>query len=241
MPSNAERPSRLWPRLGVLAALVLLVGFFWWRWGDVLTLDALVRQEQSLRVGYARQPALVLAGAFAAYVLVCALALPGAATALTLLFGWLFGFWIAAPLVSFASTAGASLAFLLSRYLFRDVFENRFGARVGAVQRAIEREGAFYLLLMRMSPLVPFYLINVLMGLTTLRLTTFWWVSQLGMLPATCIYVYTGSTVPSLTTLAEQGIQSILTVPLVLGLTLLGVFPLVMKKIAARWVKSRNV
>ncbi len=127
------------------------------------------------------------------------------AAALTLFFGWFFGFWRAVILVSLGSTAGATVAFLLSRYLLRDVVaESLSGAACSSAADAFARDGAWYLLTLRLLPVVPYFLINILMGLTNIRTRTFWWVSQVGMLPATCLYTYTASTVPSLEQLADR-------------------------------------
>uniref|UniRef100_A0A7C2NUI7 TVP38/TMEM64 family membrane protein n=1 Tax=Schlesneria paludicola TaxID=360056 RepID=A0A7C2NUI7_9PLAN len=201
--------------------------------GDQLTLQNLARYESMFRQFQSEHPWLIYAAAFVAYVAVTGLSLPGAA-AMTLLMGWLFGFVRAVILVSFASTAGASLAFLLSRYLLKDAVQHRFGDRLAAFNAALEREGAFYLFTLRLIPAVPFFVINVVMGLTPLRLSTFWWVSQLGMLPGTCIYVYAGSTVPSLQELANKGVGGILRPGVLVAFAVLGLFPLVVKRLMGR-------
>jgi uncharacterized membrane protein YdjX (TVP38/TMEM64 family) len=108
---------------------------------------------------------------------------------MTLLYGWFFKFVAALLVVSFASTTGTTLAFLLSRYLLRDAIQQKFGERLAGFNGALEREGAFYLFTLRLIPAVPFFVINVVMGLTPIRVWTFWWVSQLGMLPGTCVFV----------------------------------------------------
>jgi uncharacterized membrane protein YdjX (TVP38/TMEM64 family) len=153
---------------------------------------------------------------------------------LSLAIGWLFGFWYGLPLVSFASTAGATIAFLLSRHLLRGYVAARFERWVPRVTAALERDGALYLFAMRLTPAVPFVVINVVMGLTGLRTRTFWWVSQLGMLPATALIVYAGSTVPDLQQLAERGPRAIITLPLATAFVMLGLFPLV-----AKWALSQ--
>jgi uncharacterized membrane protein YdjX (TVP38/TMEM64 family) len=153
---------------------------------------------------------------------------------LTLLFGWYFGFWRGLVLVSFASTAGATVAFFLSRYFFRDTIQKRFGDRLTAFNKALEREGAFYLFTLRLIPAIPFFVINVVMGLTPIRPRTYWWVSQVGMLPGTAVFVYAGSTVPNLTTLAEKGVGGILSPQLIVAFVLLGIFPLIVKKVMQR-------
>lgn len=154
---------------------------------------------------------------------------------MSLLFGWYFGLITGVILVSFASTTGATLAFLLSRFLFREAVQRRFGERLADFNRALEREGPFYLFLLRLIPAVPFFVINAVMGLTPLRTRTFWWVSQVGMLPGTIVYLSAGSSVPNLERLAEEGIPGVLTpkqmTQIFIAFALLGIFPL-----AVRWV-----
>ncbi|MGI9457078.1 MAG: TVP38/TMEM64 family protein, partial [Aeoliella sp.] len=182
-------------------------------------------------------PVLVYGIAFAIYVAITGLSLPGAA-GLTILIGWLFDWWQAVVLVSFASTTGATLAFLLSRYLFRDSIQKKFGDRLTKFNEALGREGAFYLFTLRLVPLVPFFVINVVMGLTPVKAQTFWWVSQLGMLPGTLLYTYVGNAVPDLQTLADQGAGAVFsgTQLLQFGIAfgLLGVFPLIAKWAVAK-------
>jgi len=134
-------------------------------------------------------------------------------------------------LVSFASTAGATVAFLLSRYLFRDALQSRFGDRLAGFNAALESEGAFYLFTLRLIPAVPFFVINVVMGLTPLKTRTFWWVSQLGMLPGTVVYVSAGASVPSLQVLAERGVGGVLSPQLFAAFIALGLFPLIVKSV----------
>jgi uncharacterized membrane protein YdjX (TVP38/TMEM64 family) len=176
--------------------------------------------------------------AFAAYVLATSL-LPSA-TAFSLLYAWYFGFWRALILVSFASTSGATLAFLISRHLFREAWSRYYGSRLIRFNKALEREGAWYLFALRLTPVVPFFLINVIMGLTPIRTRTFWWVSQLGMLPGTAVYVYAGSSAPSLRVLAEEGPRGIPIFQLLLALSLLGVFPLVARAVVRRLRAGRG-
>src|SRR5204863_7676397 len=120
--------------------------------------------------------------------------------------GWAFRFWPALILVSFASTAGDIVAFLLSRYFVGDFLQARYGQRLAALNAAVERDGAFYLFTLRLIPRVPFFVVNVAMGLTRLPTLTFWWVSQLGMLPGTIVYVLAGASAPSLTQIADHGL-----------------------------------
>ncbi len=175
-----------------------------------LTLEALAKQEANLRELYEQQPVLIYAAAFFIYVVITGLSLPGA-TGLTLAYGWFFGLVRGLILVSFASTAGATLAFLLSRYLFRDAVRSRFGDHLTKFDDALRREGPYFLFTLRLIPAVPFFVINAVMGLTPIRTSTFWWVSQLGMLAGTAVYLYAGSTVPSLQTLPDEGIGAVFT------------------------------
>jgi uncharacterized membrane protein YdjX (TVP38/TMEM64 family) len=166
---------------------------------------------------------------FTAYVAVTALSLP-AATVLSLAAGVLFGRWVGTAVVLLAATLGATLAFLSSRYLLRDWVRRRSGARLEAVNRGVERDGAFYLLTLRLVPAFPFFLVNLAMGLTPMRAWTFAWVSLVGMLPATFLYVHTAATL--------EGVHSpreILSPGVLLSLALLGVVPL-----ALRWFVRRR-
>ena len=228
--TDAATDAKPTPR-GKLAILVLIVvamvaGYL--QFGDALSLERIASQESSLRSYQAAHPVLVFGVAFAIYVGVTGLSLPGA-TVLTLVFGWYFGFLRGLLLVSFASTLGASLAFLLSRYILRRSIQSRLGERLATFNDALARDGAFYLFTLRLVPAVPFFVINLVMGLTPVKLATYWWVSQLGMFPGTAVYVYAGATVPDLQTLSAQGVGGILVPRLLVAFVLLGVFPLVVK------------
>ena len=230
-PAKGRRPERArWLRWGVLLAALGLTAGIYGFFGESLTLEGLARQEARLRALRSEQPWLVYGLAFGAYVVVTGLSLPGA-TGMTLLLAWFFGFWRGLVLVSFASTTGATVAFLLSRFVLRDVVQHRFGERLARFNDELEREGAFYLFTLRLIPLVPFFVINLVMGLTPIRTRTFWWVSQLGMLPGTAVYVYAGASMPDLETLSERGAAGIVSPQLVVALILLGLFPLVTRKV----------
>jgi len=166
---------------------------------------------------------------FLLYATVTGLSLPGA-TGMTLVISSYLGFWPAVVIVSFASTTGATVALLFSRYLFRDAIERRFGDRLVTFNEALEREGILYLLTLRLIPAVPFFVINLVMGLTKMPVRTYWWVSQLGMLPGTCVYVFMGSRF-SLTVIAEKGAAGFFRWDVFLALALLGLFPLVVKQL----------
>lgn len=233
--------GRLWPRLLVLAAMAGAVVYVAVRYGDIFSLDSLAAHEAGLLALAREHTTAIVAGLFLLYVAVTASSLP-AATALTFLVSWLFrrlfdpvpGFVAAALLVSFASTAGATIAFLMSRYLLRDVLRRRYADRVARFDEALRRDGPFYLFTLRLTPVVPFWLVNLATGLTPIRTRTFWWVSQLGMLPGTCVFVFAGHQVPSLAELQDRGVWDILWPGPVLALCLLAGFPWL-----ARWAAER--
>jgi uncharacterized membrane protein YdjX (TVP38/TMEM64 family) len=234
---NSARKTAI--RLTIMLAVGIAIFFAYRNYGDILSLDILASMETELQQYQLDNPVLVWGVAMLIYVTATGLSLPGA-TVLTLVFGWYFGFVRSLILVSFASTAGATLAFLLSRYLLRDVVQNRFGDKLTAFNNSLEREGAFYLFTLRLIPAVPFFIINVVMGLTPLKTSTYWWASQLGMLPGTAVYVYAGSQFPNLQTLAEKGGSGILTPQLMAAFVLLGLFPLIVKRIMGRLRINRN-
>lgn len=222
----------------VLLAVVAAVFFAYHNYGDALSLDYLASKEAELRQYRHDNPVLVYGVAMVIYVLVTGLSLPGASV-LSLTYAWYFGFVRGMVIVSFASTGGATMAFVMSRYFLRETIQRRFGDKLVSFNEALEREGAFYLFTLRLIPAVPFFVINLVMGLTPLKASTYWWVSQLGMLPGTVVYVYAGSQFPDLQTLAEKGGSGILTPQLILAFAMLGVFPIVVKKLIATWKASK--
>lgn len=216
--------SRLLLALVLASALAAFFALDLSRW---LSLEHLRAAQAELAALYAERPGAVIGAFFAVYVAVTALSLPGAVP-LTLAGGALFGLGLGTLIVSFASTLGATLAMLVSRHLLRGAVQSRFGARLAEVDRGIARDGAFYLFTLRLVPVLPFFAINLLMGLTAMRVWTYAWVSQLGMLAGTLVYVNAGTQLAQLTSL--QGIVS----PQLLGaFALLGVLPL-----AGRWLVS---
>ncbi|MGI9471986.1 MAG: TVP38/TMEM64 family protein [Rubripirellula sp.] len=234
--SNAVPPSgaKRFAKPLILLAIVSLAAFLLWQFGEYVRLDYLATKEAQLRSFQADHPVLVYGVAFLVYVIVTGLSLPGAA-ALTLTYGWYFGFTPTLILVSFASTAGATIAFMTSRYLLRDSVQSRFGPRLQSFNEHLEEEGAFYLFTLRLIPVVPFFVINLVMGLTPIKARTFWWVSQIGMFPGTAVYVYAGSSVPNLGELAEHGAGAIFSpiqlLQLFIAFALLGLFPLIVKQV----------
>lgn len=230
----------------LLTALLLALGaFFAFDLGRYFSLGSLQESQARLAAWREQQPLALAAGYFLVYVAVTALSLPGA-TIVTLAGGAIFGLGWGLLIVSFASSIGATLAFLTARFLLRDSVQARFGQRLAEVDRGIRKDGAFYLFTLRLMPVVPFFVINLLMGLTNMKAWTFYWVSQLGMLAGTAVYVNAGTQLGQLTSL--QGIVS----PGLLGsFVLLGLFPLIarrvvetvqQRKVYARWasVRPRN-
>ncbi len=210
----------------VLVAVVacLAVAFFALDLHHTLTLDGLKSSLGQFEAWRAASPVWVGLGFFVLYVLVTALSLPGAAV-MTLAAGALFGLWWGTLIVSFASTLGATAAFLVSRYLLREVVLQRFGQRMKAIDDGVARDGALYLFTLRLVPAFPFFLINLLMGLTRIPTRTYYWVSQVGMLAGTLVYVNAGTQLVKLTSLS-----GILSPGLLLSFALLGIFPLLAKK-----------
>lgn len=223
-----------WARLILLVAIIACMALAYWKWRDELTIDQLARHQQEFRDSLQRDPLFVFVAAFALYVAITS-TFVGSATAVTLLYGWLFGLIAGIVLVSFASTAGATLTFLASRYLFRDAIERRFTAQVRRVDEAFRKNGAAYLISLRLIPGIPFFLLNAFMGLTPIRIRTYWWASQLGMLPATAIFVYAGSSVPDLETVRVQGLWSVLNPRFLIALALLAIFPLIVA-----WLRRKS-
>ena len=213
-------------KIALLLSLALAVGlFFAFDLGQHLNLQTLKAQQQNIESFRAAHPGVTILGYFVIYVLVAALSLPGA-TLLTLAGGAVFGLGWGLLIISFASTIGATLAFLIARYLLRDWVAARFGERLKAIDEGIAREGAFYLFTLRLVPLFPFFLINLLLGLTAMKARTFYWVSQVGMLAGTVVYVNAGTQLGKIDSLA--GIVS----PTLLGsFALLGIFPLIARKV----------
>ncbi len=211
----------------------VVLGFFALGLNDYLTLDQLKASQARFGELLEQYPILVPAAYFVIYVIVTALSLPGAAI-MTLAGGALFGLWQGLLLVSFASSIGATLAFLVARFLLRDTVERRFGERLKAIDRGIERDGAFYLFTLRLVPIFPFFIINLVMGLTRLRIWTFYWISQVGMLAGTAVYVNAGTQLAAI-----ERVGDILSLELLLSFVLLGIFPWIAKAIVAVVQKRR--
>jgi pyruvate/2-oxoglutarate dehydrogenase complex dihydrolipoamide dehydrogenase (E3) component/uncharacterized membrane protein YdjX (TVP38/TMEM64 family) len=239
--STAPARSKKFVWLAVIAALVLLVALYQhFDLGRWLTLDSLKSSRDGLQALYQERPVVVLLAYFGLYVLATALSFPGASV-LTLAAGALFGFWLGLLVVSFASSLGALLAFLASRYLLRDAVQSRFARMLAPINEGVQKDGTFYLLTLRLVPLFPFWLVNLLMGLTPMKAAKFYLVSQIGMLVGTAVYVNAGTQLAAI-----QSSRDILSPALLGSFVLLGLFPLLAKwivgviqrrKVYAKWNK----
>ena len=219
----------------ILALILGLIGaFFLFDLQQYLTLASLKSRQAAFAEFYAGNRLLTIAGYMAIYILATALSLPGAII-LTLAGGALFGLGIGFVAISFASSIGATLAFLAARFLLRDSVQGRFGERLRAINDGVRKDGAFYLFSLRLVPIFPFFIINLAMGLTPLRTLTFYWVSQLGMIPGTLVYVNAGTQLGQIDSLA-----GILSPGLLFSFVLLGLLPLLSKK-TLDLVQSRKV
>ncbi len=230
-PTESHISKKSWlAKLLIVAAIAGAVSlvFYYDLHTTYLTLDALKDSRASLQSSYAAHTGLFIIGFIAVYVMVTALSIPGA-TIMTLAAGAIFGRWVGTGVVSIASTTGATLACVIARYLLRESIQSKFGTKLVAINEGIEREGAFYLFTLRLVPVFPFFIINLLMGLTGIRLVTFFFVSMVGMLPATFIYVNAGTELSQI-----DSLKGILSPTLILAFVLLGVLPLIMKWVLAR-------
>lgn len=226
-------------------ALALTVGlavasFFLFDLGQYLNLQTLKGQQAAIEAFQANNPLSSIAIYFVVYVIATALSFPGAAL-LTLAGGAVFGLLWGTVIVSFASTIGATLAFLMSRFLLRDWVSQRFGQRLAAIDEGVKREGAFYLFTLRLVPVFPFFLVNLLFGLTAMKTRAYYFASQLGMLAGTVVYVNAGTQLAKL-----DSLSGILSPGLLGSFVLLGIFPLFarklveivrMNKVFANWKK----
>jgi pyruvate/2-oxoglutarate dehydrogenase complex dihydrolipoamide dehydrogenase (E3) component/uncharacterized membrane protein YdjX (TVP38/TMEM64 family) len=220
---------------GLLLLLIMAIGsYFYFDLGQYLTLDAIKQQQVGLASAFAQKPLFVALGFFLIYVVVTALSIPGALL-LTLLGGAIFGLVNGTILVSFASSIGATLAFLASRFLLRDTVQNRFGDKLQAINKGVEKDGAFYLFTLRLIPVFPFFAVNLLMGLTKMKTLTYYWVSQLGMLLGTLVYVNVGTELSKISSL-----KGLVSPTLILSFAALGLLPWIAKLIVG-WINARKV
>ena len=218
--------KKLVQRLLIVAAIIIIVILFKvLGLGQYLSLDYLKTSQDKFIQLYASHRFGVITTYMVVYIVVTALSLPGAAV-MTLAGGAMFGFWTGFVVVSFASTIGATLACFVARFLLRDWVQNKFGEKLTAINRGIEKEGAFYLFSLRLVPIFPFFVINLVMGLTTMKLLTFYWVSQLGMLPGTMVFVNAGKELGKI-----ESLSGILSPGVIISFVILGLFPITVKKL----------
>jgi len=216
----------------VIAGIIAAFKFF--NLGDYFTLSYIKASQQRFEILYNEHQFLVIAGYMLMYILVTSLSLPGAAV-MTLAGGALFGLLTGTIIVSFASTIGATLACFVCRFILRDWVQGKFGDKLKTVNEGVEREGAFYLFTLRLIPVFPFWLINLVMGLTKMSLKNFYLVSQIGMLPGTIVYVNAGKELARI-----DSISGILSPGLILSFVLLGLFPIITKKLLSLYKTKRS-
>ncbi len=218
----------------IVALIAAIIAFFALGLEKYFSLPFLKQSQAQFGELYTQKPALVIGSFFAIYVAVTALSLPGAAI-MTLAGGAIFGLVVGLIVVSFASTIGATLAFLAARFALGESVQKKFGSRMAEINKGVEKEGAFYLFTLRLVPLVPFFVINLLMGLTKMKTWTFFWVSQLGMLLGTAVFVNAGTQLAKI-----DSLKGILSPGLLGSFVLLGIFPIIAKKII-EGIKKRKV
>ncbi|MEC8940036.1 MAG: VTT domain-containing protein [SAR324 cluster bacterium] len=221
----AEKKKRIKIILLTVTFSIVFAFFYVFDLQQYLTLQYLKSSKALFISYYDQNPILVLGSYFLGYVVMTAFSLPGAVW-MTLGGGAFFGLLTGTVTVSFASTIGATLAMLISRFILRDWVQGRFGEQMQTINSGIQKDGGFYLFTLRLLPIVPFFVINLGMGLTPLRTFTFYWVSQLGMLPGTLVYINAGSELAKI-----EAIGDILSPTLIGSFVLLGIFPLLVKKL----------
>jgi len=221
-------------KLLILLLVALVAAFFIFDLGRFFSLEYLKSEQASLNALYESRPFMVISVFFLVYVAVTGLSLPGAAI-LTLAAGAQFGLLVGTLIVSFASTIGATLAFLVSRYLLRETLESRYGEKLKTFNRNIEKDGAFYLFTVRLVPVFPFFLVNLVMGLTRLKTGVFYIVSQIGMFAGTLVFVNAGTQLAQI-----ESLSGILSPGIILSFALLGIFPLIARKIIDM-IKARKI
>ena len=218
----------------VLVLLGALVAYFVFDLGQILSLENFKASQVDIVAAKDANPVLYVTGFFILYVAVTGLSIPGAAI-MTLIAGALFGVLVGTIIVSFASTIGATLAFLSARFVLRDWVQGKFGERLRAIDEGLEKDGAFYLFTPRLIPVFPFFVINLLMGLTRIKTRTFFWVSQLGMLPATIVFVNAGTQISYI-----ESTAGLLSPTLIASFVALALFPWAAKGIVALVQRSRG-
>ncbi len=218
----------------VLVVIGLIALFKILNLGDYFSLSYIKESQERFQLLYSENSISVIAGYMVIYIIATSLSLPGAAV-LTLAGGALFGLVTGTIIVSFASTIGATLACFVSRFILRDWIQKKFGEKLKAVNEGVDKEGALYLFTVRLIPVFPFWLINLVMGLTKMPMKTFYWVSQVGMLAGTIVYVNAGKELAKI-----DSLSGILSPGLIFSFVLLGLFPILTKKLMELYKKKRK-
>jgi len=222
-------------RILVLAAILsIIVAFKAFNLGEYFSLSYVKASQQRFEILYSEHRFPVIASYMLIYILVTSLSLPGAVV-MTLAGGALFGLLTGTVVVSFASTIGATVACFVSRFVLRDWVQGKFGEKLKTVNEGIEKEGAFYLFTLRLIPVFPFWLINLVMGLTKMPLKTFYLTSQVGMFPGTIVYVNAGKELAKV-----DSLSGILSPGLIFSFVLLGLFPIITKKLLALYRSKKS-
>ncbi len=228
--------NKLAKRIIIVFVVIGLIAIFKiFNLGDYLSLSYIKESKEKFEILYKERRVVVIAAYIGIYILVTSLSLPGAAV-MTLAGGALFGLLTGTIIVSFASTIGATLACFVSRFILRDWIQGKFSDRLKTVNEGIEKEGAFYLFTLRLIPIFPFWLINLVMGLTNMPLRTFYLVSQIGMLPGTIVYVNAGKELAKI-----KSLSGVLSPRLIMSFVLLGLFPVITRKLLALYKKKKGV
>lgn len=221
-------------KAALFTVLIVAIGaFFYFDLGQWLTLEALKDQQAQLEAYRSEHPVLVAALYSLAYIIITALSLPGA-TLMTLSGGAIFGLGLGTVLANLSASIGATLAFLIARFIIGDWVQEKFGDRIGPINKGIEQDGAFYLFSLRLVPIFPFFIINVVMGLTRIKTWTFFWVSVVGMIAGAAVYANAGTQLAQL-----ESLSGIASPSLLLSFALLGLFPLIARK-ALDWLKRHR-
>ncbi len=223
-----DKNSKIINKIVIACVVVLgIVAFRYFELGQYLSLEYIKASQEKFQALYLENRILVITSYMGIYIAVTALSLPGAAV-LTLAGGGLFGLVVGTVTVSFASTIGATLACLVSRFLLREWVQSKFGDKLATINKGVEKEGAFYLFSLRLVPIFPFFVINLLMGLTKMRLFTFFWVSQIGMFAGTIVFVNAGKELAKI-----DSLSGIMSPGVLISFVVLGLFPITVKKLLA--------
>lgn len=219
----------------VIVIIAVIAAFKIFNLGEYFTLSYIKESQEKFQALYSENRFMVIAGFMLIYIAVTALSLPGAAI-MTIAAGALFGLIKGTIVVSFSSSIGATLACFVSRFILRDWVQGKLGDKLKTVNEGVEKEGAFYLFSLRLIPVFPFWLINLGMGLTKMPLKTFYWVSQIGMLAGTIVYVNAGKELAKI-----DSLSGILSPGLIASFVLLGLFPLITKKLLGLYKKNKGL